>query len=300
MTEKLDPSDPARLAALEPLDVHGQWPWSVLHTDAKHWQTRKTWWRGQIDDLAGRENVEIFRHGVSGRHHRISGGKSRFDGFLTELLYTWYSPAGGHVLDPFAGGPTRGTIAHLLGRTYHGWDLSQAQIDANRAQAARHPDIEPPVWEHGDGITGLRSHPETADFVLTCPPYHNVEKYTDHPQDLSAMTWPDHLAAVQAAWDAIATALKPDRFAAWVTGDLRNPSTGQARLLPERTALAAENAGLKVINTHIISQPVGTKYRMIRRWWENTRSCGRTHQTVIIAVKGDRRKAVEAIRDAAH
>lgn len=181
-------------------------------------------------------------------------------------------------------------------RTYYGWDLSQGQIDANYAEAFRNH--VNPTWIHGDGIRGLACKREAADMILTCPPYHNTEKYTTHEDDLSNMGWETHLERVQDTWHAAYTALKPNRFVAWVTGDLRNPTTGQLRLLPERTTLAAEDAGFRIVNTHILAQPIGTKYRLVRRWWEGTRSAGRTHQHVIVAVKGDRKRAVEAINDA--
>ena len=56
-------------------------------------------------------------------------GTSIFDPVLCEVLYNWYSPAGGVVFDPFAGGSVRGITAEMLGRHYIGIDLSERQID---------------------------------------------------------------------------------------------------------------------------------------------------------------------------
>ena len=42
-------------------------------------------------------------------------GTSIFDPVLCEVLYNWYSPAGGVVLDPFAGGSVLGITAEMLG-----------------------------------------------------------------------------------------------------------------------------------------------------------------------------------------
>jgi hypothetical protein len=42
-------------------------------------------------------------------------GTSIFDPVLCELAYAWFSPPGGIVLDPFAGGSVRGMVASKLG-----------------------------------------------------------------------------------------------------------------------------------------------------------------------------------------
>lgn len=62
-------------------------------------------------------------------------GTSIFDPVLCELVYRWFTPPGGSVLDPFAGGSVRGIIAAATGRKYHGVDLRAEQVDANRTQA---------------------------------------------------------------------------------------------------------------------------------------------------------------------
>ena len=64
-------------------------------------------------------------------------GTSVFDPVVCELAYRWFSPPGGRVLDPFAGGSVRGIVAALLGRDYVGIDLRDEQVEANRAQAER-------------------------------------------------------------------------------------------------------------------------------------------------------------------
>src|SRR5690606_20124512 len=59
---------------------------------------------------------------------------SVFDPHLTDLHYRWYCPPGGRILDPFAGGATRGLVAAARGYHYTGIDLSGRQVEANRAQ----------------------------------------------------------------------------------------------------------------------------------------------------------------------
>lgn len=76
-------------------------------------------------------------------------GTSTFDPVLAELSYRWFSPPGGSVLDPFAGGAVRGVVAAMLGRSYTGIDLGGAQLKANRKQwsmiAKQAPEAKPPL-----------------------------------------------------------------------------------------------------------------------------------------------------------
>ncbi|GAB3191853.1 DNA methyltransferase [Nesterenkonia suensis] len=280
---------------LAPIDVHGIWPWTTLRSDSRIWQDRKTHWKDSgVDDLAGRQQVEMFRHGKSGRHHRISGGRSRFDPFLAELAYTWYGAS--RVIDPFAGGCTRGIIAAELGMDYTGIDLLADQVASNRRIAADWPTVGHAEWVHGDAAERLALMPDDAfGYCLTCPPYHRAERYSDDPRDLSVMGWDEHLDTLEHVAAQLYRVLEDDSFITWVVGDLRAPS-GHLRLLPERTALILEEAGFRPVNHQILVTPVGTMFRMIRRWWTNTRSAGRTHQHVLTFVKGDRRRATAKVK----
>lgn len=275
-----------------PFDVHGIYPWSTLDTRTTEWRARRKYWDGVMPDdgTSGRDNT-LYAHGKSGYHTSINGGRSRFDPVLTELMLTWYAGAGSHVYDPFAGGITRGYVANALGHSYEGVDINPAQIAHNQTHN--------PTGKYTVG-DGAFYHPETpADVVLTCPPYHTVEKYTDDPRDLSNMTWDTHLDAVRLALLNCHAALKEDRYLVWVVGDLRD-NQGHLRMLPHHTARIMQETGFRLVNEHIIINPVGTRHRMLRRWWSPTRSAGRLHQHVLVAVKGNRRRAADNARRMEH
>lgn len=133
-------------------------------------------------------------------------------------------------------------------------------------------------------------------MILTCPPYHDMERYTDHPTDLSNMSWGKHLDALREVAQHCYTALADDRFLVWVTGDLRDHH-GHQRSLPERTLYTLLGAGFHHINTHILVTPVGTRYLNLRRGWTHTRTAGRRHEHVYVMCKGDRRKATAAVNE---
>ena len=116
-------------------------PFSILDTRTKDWKSRKEWWITTygIQSELGREETEsrtMFWDSPT--------NVSIFDPVLCELLYNWFSPKDGLILDPFAGGSVRGIVAEELGRKYTGIDLSESQILANKKQSDK------PNWVLGD------------------------------------------------------------------------------------------------------------------------------------------------------
>jgi hypothetical protein len=286
-------------ATASDIAVHGIQPWSVLRQDSRKWQNRKGWWRNQgLRDRVGRPDAKVFEAGPGSRMHgKISGnGGSVFDAVLAELCLTWYSPAGGTVLDPMAGGPTRGIVASTLGRHYTGVDLLPGQVDANRAMAASWALHTGSVsWAVGDAATDLPCRDGGYDYLFSCPPYWRLERYSDDPRDLSAMTldgfYRAHARIVAEACERLAD----DAFATWVIGDMRGPS-GHLCGLPAAAMDAFRTAGLRMINDQVLVTPVGSLFWNLARSWRGTRSATRTHQYVLTFVKGDRRRATEKIR----
>lgn len=224
-----------------------------------------------------------------------ANGTSVFDPVLCELAYRWFSPPGGTILDPFAGGSVRGIVAAKLGRDYIGIDLSSRQVQANYQQGG---DIIPercPVWHVGDS-RDMRSiiGDTTADFLFSCPPYADLEVYSDHPADLSTMPYDEFLIAYRHIITAAVDRLTNDRFACFVVGDVRD-GKGIYRNFVSHTIQAFEDAGARLYNEAILVTAVGSLPIRVGRQFEAGRKLGKTHQNVLVFVKGDPRKATEAI-----
>lgn len=251
-------------------------------------------------------------------------GTSIFDPVLTELLYRWFCPPGGTILDPFAGGSVRGVVAGILGRHYHGIDLRPEQVEANRIQAelifdGRDRDEQPmPIWYAGDSVDVLAGADPSfnalfgqgvggqvddtilgpsvfgADLVFTCPPYADLEVYSDDPRDLSTMSYADFLATYKAIIRAACDLLKPNRFAAIVVGDVRGPD-GCYRNFVSDTISAFLEAGLKLYNEAILVTAVGSLPVRAGRQFAASKKLGKTHQNILVFVKGDPRAASSAV-----
>jgi DNA modification methylase len=193
-----------------------------------------------------------------------SEGGSIFDPVLCELAYYWFCPPGGQVFDPFAGGSVRGIVAGSLGRHYTGIDLRPEQIAANQTQSQEiaakiGPEYVEPQWLEGDALDTDALLPDDfeADFLFTCPPYGDLEQYSDDPRDISNMGLEDFLAAYRQIIANGLEKLKNDRFCAIVVGDYRDPQ-GFYRLFPLHTVQAFEAAGARLYNEAVLVTAVGS------------------------------------------
>jgi hypothetical protein len=234
----------------------------------------------------------------------VQSGTSIFDPVVCELAVRWFSPPGGSILDPFAGGSVRGIVAGVLGRSYVGVDLRAEQIEANREQAAALfaalAGVDPerpavvPSWLVGDSASVVPSLPgESVDLVFSCPPYADLEVYSDDPRDLSAMDYAGFLTAYRAIIRDSVARLRPDRFAVFVVGDVRDPK-GFYRGFVGDTIRAFEDAGARFYNEAILVTSVGSLSMRAGRSFAQTRKLGKGHQQVLVFVKGDPKRATTA------
>lgn len=222
-------------------------------------------------------------------------GTSIFDPVLCELAYRWFCPPGGMILDPFAGGSVRGVVASKLGRAYLGIDLSARQIAANAEQAERICAAPAPRWINGDSrdVATLAAG-QDADFLFTCPPYADLEIYSDDPRDLSTLPYADFIGAYREIIANSCALLKEDRFACIVVGEARGKDGAYYGFVPD-TIAAFQAAGLKLYNEAILVTAAGSLPIRAAKQFEATRKLGKTHQNVLVFVKGDARKATAAI-----
>lgn len=306
---RLDPADTAGTLLPMPRvtpptsDLSGTWivpPMSVLDRRSGRWKARAAQWRalGITSELGRSEGlVHPETDYLRIRSDASSSGTSIFDPVLAEIAYRWYSREGDRVLDPFAGGSVRGVVASSLGRWYTGLDLRPEQVEANRAQADLGGDMSP-EWICADSTT----LPEPvgpafeADLLFTCPPYGDLERYSDDPADLSVMPWAEFLDAYRTIIRESVALLRPDRFAAIVVSDIRDPA-GAYRGLPWETMQALADSGAAPIGDIVVLDPMGSKQMLAHRGMTQGRLVQRVHQYLIVAVKGDRRRASQRLAD---
>lgn len=217
----------------------------------------------------------------------VSTGTSIFDPVLCELMYRWFAPEGGSVLDPFAGGSVRGIVASMLGHAYTGVDLSLRQLEANRAQVGALTTV-PPTWLLGDSreLDELLPAGLEFDMVFTCPPYYDLEVYSKAEADLSnAPTYGEFMRGYSQVIDRAAARLADQRFMVLVVSEIRDPD-GYCRGLVPDTIAAAHVAGLRLYNEAVLVNSAGTLPLRVTKYMEASRKLGRAHQNVLVFIKG--------------
>jgi len=229
----------------------------------------------------------------------MAPGTSIFDPVLCELAYRWFCPPGGTVLDPFAGGSVRGIVAAYLGHPYIGIDLSARQIEANREQAARILTTQPvPEWIVGDSHLVLPTIAASADLIFTCPPYYDLEVYSDDPHDLSNLsTYGQFIEMYRGIIVKAVDRLLPGRMACIVVSEIRGKDGTFQGLVPD-TIAAFINAGMRYYNEAILINSAGSLPIRITKQFEAGRKLGRTHQNVLVFIKGDQPRGWSYERDA--
>jgi hypothetical protein len=148
-------------------------------------------------------------------------------------------------------------------------------------------------WIIGDALEELEGAP-AADFLFSCPPYGDLETYSDDPRDLSNMRWDEFLVAYRSIISKAVDRLRPDSFACFVVGDFRGP-TGAYRAFPTETIRAFAAAGAELYNDAVLVTNIASLSLRARRPFEVARKLGKTHQNVLVFVKGDPRAATARI-----
>jgi 16S rRNA G966 N2-methylase RsmD len=281
---------------------------SVLDARQGYWMERKRAWkslglRGELKNATSTRVhpvIGAFDCGAGSVNRKAEFGKvyaskttgiddatvSMFDPVLSEICCKWFCPEGGQIVDPFAGGSVRGIVATTLGFKYWGCDIREEQIISNREQAKIITPEHQPEWVIGDAMEVLDDAPD-ADFIFSCPPYGDLERYSDDPRDISTMDYHAFIAAYKRIILRASKRLKENRFACFVVGDFRNKKSGFYRGFVSDTSTAFSNAGMNLYNEAILISQLSAAPLRAGGLFRKTRKLCKAHQNVLVFVKGD-------------
>lgn len=265
-------------------------PFSVLNTTSGDWQKRKAAWQHKINDRAEtREGKTFVRDGspnyMAGAMDAAGGGTSILDPVLAEVLCRWFGIPGGATFDPFAGDTVFGYVAGSLGMPFTGIELRKEQANLNQARVDA--DKLPAKYICDDALN-MDKHiaAESQDFIFSCPPYADLEVYSDKPNDLSNMGHDEFFKVYKTVLTGLYGKLKNNRFCAITISEVRNKKTGEYISLVPQTVEFMRAAGFKYYNEMILVNAVGTLRLRVKRQMRG-RKVGRMHQNVLVFYKGD-------------
>ena len=153
------------------------------------------------------------------------GALSRFPQNIGEVMIRLYTKPFDLIIDPFAGHNSRMSLAVKEERHYQGYDISSEFMAMNRIEKAllveRYPDIRIDLVE-ADSRHLSESPDASGDFTITSPPYYNLERYGDQPEQLGkAKTYEMFLEELGKVCAENYRVLKDQAFCVWFINDFR-------------------------------------------------------------------------------
>lgn len=189
---------------------------------------------------------------------------------------------------------------------YHGNDLSERQVTENRMQSANaFPDdwTGPlPRWTIGDStkIDSILQEDGFGDMefdmVFSCPPYADLEVYSDDPADISNMPYEQFREAYREIIRKACAKLKNNRFAVFVVGEVRGKNGRYYNFVGD-TVQAFEDAGLMYYNELILVNQVGSKCTGARKGFSVARKIGKHQQNILVFAKGNPQEVNDQYED---
>ncbi len=266
-------------------------PFSVFDARQGYWNDRKKQWKQLICDKAQARSEAVAYKNLQDYDYaaKFETGVSILDPVLAEILIRYFMPnkaAGGNVVDCFAGDTVFGFVAARLGNKFTGIELRQEQVDFNQSRVDEYGLAAKYICDDGRNV--LQHVGEgTQDLLVSCPPYFDLEVYSDMENDASNQsTFEEFYAILDEAFTAAAKTLKNDRFAAIVVGDIRNNKTGFYYDFIGSVIRTFEKAGMQLYNSAVLVTPVGTAAIRARQSMRG-RKLVKTHQNILVFYKGD-------------
>lgn len=264
-------------------------PFSVLDTRLKDWLERKKLWREVIGDegesresvLSGVGEIDLDTKSVMGG----MAGASLLDPVLAEIVCRWFGKAGWNAFDPFAGDTVFGFVAGKTGLNFTGIELRPEQVALNQARCDKENLPATYICDTAENM-GKHIMPESQDLIFTCPPYADLEVYSENPQDLSTMEHGKFFEVLSGVLAETYGKLKPNRFAVVVVSEVRGKDGTFIGLVP-KTIEAMVRAGYAFYNELVLINSIGTLPMRAGRAMNATRKVGRMHQNVLVFYKGD-------------
>ena len=293
-------------------------PFSIFDTRKGYWQERKKIWRDLIGDNGESRNDTLItapeikykdlyqrtrQHreelGITFREYLdkyvpddvkeheaskvLSAGVSLLDPVMAEIVCRWFGQENCKIFDCFAGDSVFGYVSAHLGNEFTGIELrpEQAKLNNKRVEGmtARY------INDDGQNVA-QHIAPDSQDLLFSCPPYFDLEKYSDLENDASNQdSYEDFIKILENAFKAAVGCLKENRFAVIVVGDVRDKSTGFYYDFCGDIKRIFKEAGMPLYNEIILVETGASTALRAARYMES-RKVAKMHQNILVFYKG--------------
>lgn len=172
-----------------------------------------------------------------GRYRGSMDDISIFNPHLAQMILSAYAPVQARIYDPYAGGGTRGFIASAMKHEYTGVEIRQEEVSRIKKQQLALNQFFDIICANSSTYKPDRKF----NFSYTCPPYWNLEVYSDIKGDTSATdTYEEYLDLTKEALRNTHEALEEESLCVWVVGNFRDKSSNLVHLNGDIVRLAKE------------------------------------------------------------
>ena len=265
--------------------------YGFLPTSVLHFGKTKSLTRGFLDNQKLRKTKT---------DNSSSSSMSEFNPDLCKFVIQCWSNKYDLIVDPYHGWGTRAVISKQLMRNYIGFDISPETND--NVKKLLKINNEQSKWFEtektnvnvicGDGIKLLNIKDDSADFVFSCPPYFNIEKYENVPNQLSNITDYDvFLELMFSAAQRQYTILKNNKYCVMVVGDWR--VNGELLMFSQDMIRAYLNAGF-LMHDFIIHK-LNSMAVIGCGSFDNNNFVTKSHEYVLVFKKNTNKKTINSI-----
>lgn len=208
---------------------------------------------------------------------------SIFNPHLAQMILSAYCPTNAKIYDAFGGGGTRGFIASAMGHDYTGIEVRENEVRRIKEQQIK-------LQNEFKIIAGdSRTYPieeESFDFSYSCPPYYDLEVYSEDPNDIStAPSYEVFLDGLRQSLIVTRKGLKPGAMCVWVVGNFRDKD-GTLRHFNGDLVRIAKDVGLKLWDEVIFWGAAGVAASRSGQFEANRKSV-RVHEYVLVFKKSN-------------
>lgn len=276
---------------VEAKERYGIWPTTLWVSSAQDVNTKML---KEIigDDGMVREGALKATGTLAGYRSKRASGKdcysvtaSVFNPALCAWILNCYAPRQGVCFDPFAGGGTRAVMAGKHGLRYVGLELREPECIAIRQRCKRN-EINNAQILNCDAVHAEHISSESADFIYTCPPYYNLEKYQGGENDLSMLgTYWEFCEKIYKVLEHCYRILKSESTCCWVVGLLRG---AEGDLIPMHHDIVrlATLAGFRVKEEIILQTVNNGSIQRVGQFEKGNKFLVRVHEYILVFRKG--------------
>lgn len=244
-----------------------------------NWEITKRLKKLVGDSSQTRESLNSNR---SDRRNGVNNGKpSIFNPNLCQMIISAYCDENSIIYDPFAGGGTRAIISSMFGHKYYGVEIREEEVERINDKK-KELDLDFTVVK-GDALN-KNFDDIKFNFSLTCPPYYDLEQYSNLDNDLSNQKdYNGFLQMLSKSVKRVYDCLEDDSISVWVVGNFRNKFGALEHLNGDLIRIGKEN-GFILLDELIYEGASKVALTRCSKFEKNRKSI-RMHEYIVIFKK---------------